>query len=424
MNGSGLLVASATALGTGALGCLVGNRLARVRTATTGRPSPEATVDLATVNRLLTDLNAAIRTLPTPLNQREALAQTSALLRDHFQPNVICLVEHDQVIDEWIPKLAEGCVLKPTAGRDELPAVMQPSLDTPTPRAVAALNGERSQAGIAPTSGSGIYTRLTIGERIVGVLGLEHRSPGRFDEADCATLDELAPDIALVIDNARRFGRLRSIGAEEERVRVARDLHDRLGQWLTYVSFELERMITTDAVTAAELTALYSDVQTALDELREMLLQLRSGVSEARALDSVGTDIVQRFVDRTDIDATFRAVSPERRLSVPVENELLRILQEALGNIDRHAKASRVEVVWDVTASGASLTIRDNGVGFDQARGVRDSAYGLVGMRERTDVIGGRLHVSSAPGAGTTITVLTGDATAAVPAGQREERPC
>ena len=99
---------------------------------------------------------------------------------------------------------------------------------------------------------------------------------------------------------------------------------------------------------------------------------------------------------------------PEARLAPRLENELLRVLQEALSNVAKHADARAVTVDWDVADGAATLTVTDDGVGFDTDRGVRDSAYGLVGMRERADVAGARLSVRSAPGEGTTITVKAG----------------
>jgi two-component system sensor kinase len=108
------------------------------------------------------------------------------------------------------------------------------------------------------------------------------------------------------------------------------------------------------------------------------------------------------------VAATFTVVHPEDRLPVPVENELLRILQEALTNVDRHAKADHVDVVWDVRGGSFELVVRDDGRGFETARGVRDSAYGLVGMRERADVIGARLTIDSQPDQGTTVRVAAG----------------
>lgn len=96
------------------------------------------------------------------------------------------------------------------------------------------------------------------------------------------------------------------------------DLHDRLGQWLTYISFELERIIGDKDRPAPELSQLYTDVQTALDELRETLRQLRAEVNEQRPLAQVGQELVQRFADRTDIDVRFETINPGETLPVPV----------------------------------------------------------------------------------------------------------
>ncbi|HTO01594.1 MAG TPA: sensor histidine kinase, partial [Microthrixaceae bacterium] len=203
--------------------------------------------------------------------------------------------------------------------------------------------------------------------------------------------------------------RLRTLGAEEERVRLARDLHDRLGQWLTYIGFELERIMSAEGSDVEELNKLYEDVQSALDELRETLRQLRSGVNEEKPLSLMGRDLVAGFAERTKIEATFDVVQPDERLPVPIENELFRILQEALNNISKHAGATQVSVTWNVNGGNFELTIVDNGRGFVTAHGVRDSAYGLVGMRERADAVGAHLEISSAPGEGTTVRATAGN---------------
>jgi len=366
---------------------------------------------LAETNDLLTMLNSVARTLPTSLNQREAIDAARLQVVETFRSSVICLLEFDEAHEEWIPKLAEGCAIKPTSSVDELPVHLRQAMDSREPWMVPDLSAG-SLPGIAPGSGSGLYTRLEARGRVVGVLGIEHATPGHYRERDRRLLAGMADVVALTLDNARWFGRLRSLGAEGERARIARDLHDRLGQWLTYISFELERFISTDGAGYVQLTQLYADVQTALDELRETLRQLRSGISEGRPLSVVGKELVDRYADRTGLSVDFVVTNPDDKMPVPVENELLRILQEALNNVDKHAKASRVEVTWTIEDGGATLVISDNGRGFDATKGVRDSAYGLVGMRERVDVIGGRIAIDSVPESGTTVAVSVG----AVPA--------
>jgi len=361
---------------------------------------------LAEANDLLTMLNSVARTLPTSLNQREALDAARSQLVTTFRANVICLLELDEAHDEWVPKLAEGCVLRPTTTTSDLPLHLRRALDHPGPLLVGNL--AESGSAVSAGSGSGIYVRLEARGRLVGVLGLEHPVVEHFRDRDRRLVAGVSDVLALTLDNARWFGRLRSLGAEEERSRIARDLHDRLGQWLTYISFELESIIAGDAGRHPELGQLYTDVQRALEELRDTLRQLRSGVSEDQPLEQVAREVVERFAERTDLDVRFEVGRPGARLSPPIENEVLRILQEALTNIDRHAKADHVRIRWDVADGSGTLTVTDDGRGFDAAQGVRDNAYGLVGMRERADVAGGRLTIHSTPGAGTTITVVVG----------------
>ena len=254
----------------------------------------------------------------------------------------------------------------------------------------------------------GLYESVRARGRIVGVLGVEHRQVRRYGERDVRIMEGLGDVLALTVDNARSFRRLRTLGADEERSRIARDLHDRLGQWLSYISFELERIISTSEEGSPELDQLYTDVQTAIDELRETLRQLRSGVTEERRLSQVAGDLIERFNSRGTTVATLHVTAPDAHLPVRVENELLRVLQESLSNVAKHARADRVDVTWDVADGVGRLTIADDGRGFDASRGVRDSAYGLVGMRERADVVGARISIDSSPGEGTTVTVIVG----------------
>ena len=109
----------------------------------------------------------------------------------------------------------------------------------------------------------------------------------------------------------------------------------------------------------------------------------------------VAEELIARFNHRGETVASLAVTSPDQRLPVRVENELLRVLQEGLSNVAEHARADTVEVTWAVADGEGTLTIRDDGRGFDSAKGVRESAYGLVGMRERADMIGARINIAS-----------------------------
>ncbi len=362
-------------------------------------------------NNLLSLMNSVARTLPTSLSLREALEASRQQLELAFDTRIICLVVLDERSDEWVPKLADGCFVNPAYRTSVLPEPLNAALASATPVLRNALDSSEELNFLTSSSQSGLYIRLETRGSTVGLLGLEHPENAHFQPQHLQLLSGMAEVLALTIDNARWFGRLRTLGAQEERIRLARDLHDRLGQWLTYISFELERIMGNQPEQAEELAQLYSDVQAALDELRETLRQLRSGVSEEQPLSLLGRDLVARFAERSDLAATFTVVRPDERLTVPVENELLRILQEALNNVAKHARATYVSVIWTVDGGNFQLEIIDDGQGFELARGVRDSSYGLVGMRERADVIGADLTIESSPGSGTVLRVFAGNTT-------------
>ncbi len=377
------------------------------------RASLAGQLDLLTeTNDLLHILNELARTLPQSLDLREAMAAARTELRHTFDADVIALVTLDDHSEEWVPQIADGCALRPALHDLELPVPLRLASEAST--ALLHARFEPGQ-GLGPRSASGLYVAVRARGRTIGLLGVEHRNPGQYSARHARLLAGLSDVLALTVDNARSFSRLRSLGAEEERSRIARDLHDRLGQWLSYISFELERIIDAADDSNEELERLHRDVQTAIDELRETLRQLRAEVTEDREFAAVAAELVQRFNQRGGgragaTEAKLSVVHPGRRLGVRVETELLRILQEALSNVAKHAGATTVGVRWEVGNGAGTLVIRDDGRGFNPGHAIRDSAYGLVGMRERADVIGARLQVSSRPGQGTTITVRAGGA--------------
>ncbi len=357
---------------------------------------------LAETNQLLHVLNRVARTLPSSLDLQHAVEATRLQLTETFDASVVGLLTLSEVNNTWAPLIAEGLAIPPTVARDGIPEHLLACLKVGEPLLVTDV----SRRGLGAASGSGIYTALRTRGKIVGVLAIEHPEPGRYTDRDAQILAGLAEAVALTIDNARWFRRLRILGAEEERARIARDLHDRLGQWLTYISFELERIKTAPVTDMTELDALHGDVQRAIDDLRETLRQMRTKVTDEQSLSRVAAEIADRFMARTGIKINFSADEDSERFPIAVENELLRIMQEALNNIDKHANATEVSIEWAVGTLRGQLRVHDNGDGFDESRGVRETAFGLVGMRERAEVIDAELAITSSPGTGTTIEVV------------------
>ena len=392
-------IALGVVLGTLAATVLAGFTRTRLLEAERRRAALAGTVDsLAEANDLLAILNRVARTIPTALDLRDALDTTRAQIRSSMPVDVLSIVstEDGKVFE---PQISDNVSFPPTIDFDELPEIMRVAL---TRREVLSY-GDSSTAGLDPRSRSGFYAPLRTRDRVVGVIAVESRST-ELGSSSVRLLSGLTDVIALSIDNARRFSRLRTLGAEEERSRIARDLHDRIGQWLTYIGFELERIADTDE-SADEIRRLHIDVQTAIDELRETLRSLRTTVTAEQTFAQVAKQTIERFAARRETAVRFTQTGLDERLPVPVENELLRIMQEALNNIDKHASAANIDVTWTVASDVATLSIRDDGRGFSLNQSVRDTAYGLVGMRERADAIEAEFSIDSEPGHGSTVLV-------------------
>ena len=280
---------------------------------------------------------------------------------------------------------------------DELPDVLGRAAMSPEAVLVPDLTTTTDRQG------SGLYLRLVVRNADIGLVGLEHGDTDHFDNDDRELLAGMAEMLALSLDNARSFNQLRSLAADEERTKIARDLHDRLGQYLTYIALELERINADNP--SPSIKELHEDVQGAIGEFRDTLLELRVAVSADRPLSVVLTEVVERFARRSEVEIELDVADRAERLPARIENEFLRIAQEALTNVQKHAGASRVDLSWKVDDGCGVLTIADDGRGFNPSHGIRGSAYGLVGMRERAASVGAVLHIASEPGQGTVVTV-------------------
>ena len=351
---------------------------------------------LAQTNSLLKDLNELARTLPSSLDLADVVKNTRRELIETFDAKRIALLSFED--DTWSPVIQDGFGYPPELPTSALPPELRHALNATV---VIRLD---DLSLVSNRQGCGLYVRLVIRNTDTGLLAIEHTDAGYYDDRDAELLTGMSNVLALTFANARSFNQLRSLAAAEERSRIARDLHDRLGQYLTYIAIELERINRNESST--ELKELHEDVQGAISEFRGTLLELRAAVTPERPLSVVLAEVVERFSTRSELNV--RLVTPEYsadRLPARIENELLRIAQEALTNIEKHAKASKVHVSWAISEGTGVLVVQDDGRGFDPTQGIRGNAYGLVGMRERATSVGALLTISSKPDQGTVITV-------------------
>jgi PAS domain S-box-containing protein len=197
---------------------------------------------------------------------------------------------------------------------------------------------------------------------------------------------------------------------EEERARIAGDLHDTTVQTLTAIARRLQALATgspaADSALAAELDRLGAAAQAEADEVRRLSRNLRPSVLDHLGL-AAGLEQLAEDLRRQGLDVQLVVTGDAARLSDHVRTALFRIAQEALTNVRRHSRARHVKISLDVGAGEATLSVADDGAGFDAValpdRPGTTTGLGLVGMRERAGLLGGWLRVESRPGAGTVV---------------------
>lgn len=351
---------------------------------------------LGETNDLLVMLNHAARTVPGALDEREVAQAMSEQLRTAFSPTSLAVLQRG-ADESWVTVHAENAKMPAVVPADRLPAAVRNAIAKMT--AIRAVRCEALHREVASVLAVPLQAR---GDTI-GVVLLGHRQEGTWQDRDVRLLDRLAEILALSLDNVRRYAQLRSSTATAERERIARELHDRLGQMLTYVALELERAM--ESVPSPELDQVYDDVQRSITELRETLRQLRTNVSKDRAFTEVATELLAEFGARHGVVVHLDVDDVMEPAPSGVEQQLLRILQEALNNIAKHAQAANVRVRYGAGRLSQRLTITDDGVGFDVHGARRDDAWGVIGMHERAASIDARLSIHSDPGQGTTIVV-------------------
>jgi signal transduction histidine kinase len=195
----------------------------------------------------------------------------------------------------------------------------------------------------------------------------------------------------------------------EERKRISRDVHDGLSQTLWVIRWKLEQVrkqVTSGNISAAlnDLAEVLGKVEYSQQELREFMDQLRStALHNEQGFVPILAQYTTDFTRDYGIDCELRLTDGKIDLAPLAELELLCIAQEALANVRKHARASKVQVSFETSTGGTLLTIRDNGRGFN-SREV-GHGHGLAVMEERVKSIGGELYIISNPGGGAEITV-------------------
>lgn len=200
---------------------------------------------------------------------------------------------------------------------------------------------------------------------------------------------------------------------EDERMRIARDMHDGPAQSMANLVLQaeiLERMIERDpARVSGELADFKNSVRDALEEIRQLIFDLRPMTLDDLGIIPTLRKFVKEYGDKFSLQTRFTLVGDDRRLPSNLEGALFRIVQEALTNIHKHARARTAEVTLTVHATRVLAVIKDDGIGFDvvavQANLHKHRNFGLLSMRERTELEKGQFEIKSTAGKGTEVRV-------------------
>lgn len=194
---------------------------------------------------------------------------------------------------------------------------------------------------------------------------------------------------------------------EEERKRIAREIHDELGQSLTALRIDLAwlrgKCADGDPRIADKLASAFQTTVKTLDTVRRISEDLRPGMLDDLGLAAAIQHHAGKFSERTGIPCRLSMNRDEFEVSDILATAVFRIVQEALTNVARHAAASHVSIAITDTGQAIELSVQDDGRGMDAAAPATTKTFGLLGMRERAKMLGGRLDIASEPGKGTRI---------------------
>jgi len=406
--------AKATAAWTGVLALVaLTSGLARrvsVESARQQMLAQERVSRLTEANALLFNLQRVAQSLPASLDLDEVLDSTVARIRTLIDADAVTVLLYSESDRSWDAVRTRGYRGSFSLKTEELPPPLREALLSS--RTITIDDLTRPGSGMSDGARSGLYASLRARGSLVGLLAVEAQRTSHFTTQHSETVNGVIDSFGVAIDNARLFRRLRSVGADEERSRIARELHDRIGSSLALLGYEVDRltgMAKRGDNVHESLVDLRGQVTSVVSEVRETLYDLRTDVSEGQGLAETLAMFCERVRQRTAVDVRL-TVKADRRLAILQERELWQIAREAITNTERHAQANTLDVEWRCGARGAELSINDDGRGFTKGTGRPDS-YGLLGMRERAASVNAVLAIESEPGKGTKIRVTLGSET-------------
>ncbi|MBL1171479.1 MAG: GAF domain-containing sensor histidine kinase [Chloroflexi bacterium] len=359
----------------------------------------EALVDISRRIANLEDVDSILQTIAQSA-RRLLHADIAALaLWDESETGleIRCAAFPDEVTFQDASRI-ETHILISAARKTEPTLFPQNFASSPDPWTCPALGREVHAAAMAP---------LRLDTQPIGIFWVGREAYSAFSTDDLIRLERLAAQAVIALEHALMTSRLQSLAMMEERGRIAREMHDGLAQVLGYVGIELQ---TIEALTRLgereavlrELRQAHHNIQIAQADVRENILSLRTTLSNEKGLIPALQEYVEEFGVQTGIQTQFLYELPnDPALSPLAETQLIRIIQEALANVRKHARAEHAQVRLTRRNGSLRALVTDDGVGFEYAD--KRGHYGLLTMRERAEAAGGGLIVASQPGRGTQV---------------------
>ncbi len=249
---------------------------------------------------------------------------------------------------------------------------------------------------------------LRVETKVIGVINILDK-PGELTPEDMRIIDLFADQAAMIIEHVRLQQQAEQLAVLEERQRLARELHDSVTQALYSVTLyaDAARMAFSakkwDAL-EANLLEVRNMAREAMYDMRLLVFELRPFMLETEGLVPVLRARLAAVEDRAGLKSEV-LVDGERRLPIVIEEELYRIVQEGLNNVVKHAAAKHVRIRITYDENNVSLEMIDDGLGFDTRMADQSGGFGLQGIRERVQRLGGSLDIESAPGKGARLSV-------------------
>lgn len=255
---------------------------------------------------------------------------------------------------------------------------------------------------------------LKAGGATAGVMCLSLPDRQLLPHRQKQLLEAIAAQISVAIKNAQLYGQVQDMAILEERDRIGREMHDGLAQVLGYVNtkaFAVRRLLADGQLSAAEeyLAELEEAAREVYADVREGVLGLRTEVPGDESLLDTLEAYLEKFgrLSGMNVQCEANEAVSDLRLAVTAEIQVLRIVQEALSNVRKHARANEARVSLTHADGHLIVAIEDDGRGFDVAKAARGDwpRFGLQTMRERTEAIGGAFEIASQAGSGTRVKV-------------------